>query len=234
MGDESERLEEQEQPQAVETDANHVEVVDIDQEALVAEPAQQNLSNGDAHDETVKPNNDDDGKENVRPQSTPIGKAEAPAIAPDVTASMASTVSVASIAVPVSKAITTAAITSAAAAAATSMPKVPLVEKAATENTIESSSSSVGRKKKYSCIFCNKKFPKKAHVFQHWETDHQRAMAKISGPAVKRKHTNNDDEDDDDDEIPPVSNGGHYVSAHNPLKHFVKRQKKNAAKSHRE
>lgn len=229
MGNENEEMvqEQEQQPQAVETVANHVEGVDFDQEAHEVEPAQQDLSNG--HDDTVVPSDDVDEKENVRPQSTPIGKAEAPAIAAKVTASTASTVSAISIAVPVLKSIATATIASAAAAAATTTPDPPLVEKAATENTIEP--RSLGRKKKYNCIFCPKKFAKKANVFQHWETDHGRTMAKL--PTLKRKHAKNDDDDYNDEEIIPSSNG-HYVSAHNPLKNTVKRQKKNSAKPYRE
>ncbi|XP_055306656.1 uncharacterized protein LOC129570948 isoform X2 [Sitodiplosis mosellana] len=229
----------QEQPEAAENGAN--EVIENEQEAHEMEPVQQNLSNGDAHDETVQPN-DDEGKENVRPQSTPIAKADPPAIVPEASSS-ATTVSAASIIVTVPKVIPAVVATTAAA----SVPKSsPLVEKV--ENIDEPGTSGITRQKKqYTCIFCPKKFSKKALVFLHWESVHGMKMKTIDGQpnlaktgksashkSLKRKYitvvANEDGDDDADTEIAPSSNG-HYVTApNNPMQQAVKRYKKTSTK----
>lgn len=215
---------EQEQSQVTESNANNVDVVQSINEQEPHETEQigqteQNVSNGEAHGETFQ-TNDDDGKENVRPQSTPIAKTEAPIV--QTAAAMSSTTSIATVPnVDVA-------------------PKPPMVE---TKTTNEPGISViVPQKKHYACIFCEKVFSKKSLVFEHWQIDHQKRVKKAveidaNGARKRKRLIIKADADDDDDEVENdendeiMSNNGFYVSAHsNPMKQAMKRHKKSGTK----
>lgn len=167
---------------------------------------QQNVSNGDAHDETAKPNeNDDDGKENVRPQSTPIAKVEMPAVIPDMIPSSVSTIEI------VTKVV--------------APPKPPLIELAVAKNIDEPGTSGISQpNKQYNCVYCDESFPKKSLVFHHWKNDHDikvrrvKSVCKSGSSKRKRAAIDNNAENVDDDIIEVDSGNGFYVTLHGSLK----------------
>lgn len=211
--------EELEQPRAAEDIVDIVEVEQNEQVAHETEHVQQNLSNDDDQIyrmETINPNDkDDEGKENVRPQSTPIAKVETPVIIPDTISSSVSTIDII------------------AKVAAT--PKPPLVEQAVTQNIDEPGTSGIVQlKKQYNCIYCDEAFPKKSLVFLHWKNDHDIKVKRVksvrNSGSSKRKHAvidNNENVDDDDIEVGTAN--GFYVTLHGSLKKKdAKRQKKSS------
>lgn len=195
-----------EQPQAAEDSVGSVEVGQNEQVAHETEHAQQNLSNGDALDETAKPNNnDDEGKENVRPQSTPITKVETPVVTTDTILTSVSTVDI------VAKVV--------------APPKPPLIELTVAKNIDEPSTSGISQpKKQHNCIYCDEAFSKKSLVFLHWKNDHDIKIRRVKparkSGSSKRKHAviDNYAENIDDDIIEVDSANGFYVTLHGSLK----------------
>lgn len=207
----------EEQAQVAENTTSSTEVVQNDRAAHETEQVQQNLSNGNAHEETEKPN-DDQEKENVRPESTSIVKEDATTVTPVVSSASTSSIieTIPKVAAP---------------------PKAPLVEQAVAQNLDEPGTSGVSKpKKQFTCVYCDEVFTERSLVFQHWKKDHGvhvdvayniRKVSKRKRTVVDNKAT--DDMVDDDNniiEILPNKNGRYVTSHSNPMKQAVKRQKK--------
>lgn len=214
------------------------EEVQHDQNVEEIEGQQQNGSNVDnAHDETL--NQNEKGKENIRPQSTPIAKVETPTVAvsnskPSLDSTNATAPSVASVAVKLVVAS-----------------KPPLIEKIDAENINEAGTSGVlGQSKKcYICPHCDETFMKKSLAIKHSKVEHSKkkrhdkksieapGFLVRKKPSQKRKHIvvedntdDDDDTDDGDDNIENESEQKIYYIVPNPMKQAMKRQKKGTPK----
>lgn len=197
----------------------------------------ENDTETDQNDVTVAKN--DANKENVRPQSTPIAKSDAPADTPKAIASIASTSTAAILSSPnASNESINPKLTVASIVPNSPAPEVEpaLVKK--DDNNPQESGPLDGNvpQKMYLCPFCDddEVFAKKSALVAHLKSTHHKKLVKKTEKAgklvrvssSKRKYVAAEDDDDQSEDDKPQKI--HVWS--NPMSLAVKRYKKNATK----
>lgn len=225
----SDQEQEQQQPDEVEEKADEENVVEV-QIVIEDEVLNENDLESNVHEQTAE---NGEGKENVRPQSTPISKAEAP-----VTVVLQPTISTATTATTAS----TSAPNLSGNSLVVAIPKRVITKKAAlaVKNDGQSGDKPAAPKKRHVCKFCKETFSKKTLMNNHYIVDHgkkprkknaeaPRKLVRIASQKRKLVEASIDESGDDYDDDVEISDQN-YIIVQNPMHQAMKRQKKNNTK----